>query len=149
MSAPNSLSNINAGGAPSTATSTGSSIPGSNQHVFDPREVNVDPSKFRIGGFTGEPNSQQGEVALGDVDLNDNEMSSNEKRKEGGKGGPSTPPSTAASTADEKTEQEQAREQREQTFMAKLHSGALGLPKIEDQRPGKRFTLPVEKPKLL
>ncbi|KAF9998665.1 hypothetical protein BGZ65_005854 [Modicella reniformis] len=111
--------------AGSAAGSSGGSGSG-NTLAFDPRELTVDQSKFRVGGFAGQPNtihsSQSGDVDSNESSMNDQPQSS---------------------------EQDEAREKRQERFMGLLHSGALGTPKIEHQRPGTVFTLPVVKPKLM
>ncbi|KAF8926109.1 hypothetical protein BGZ58_000183 [Dissophora ornata] len=158
MSGPNSLSNINAGSTappppsivptPTYAVATGT--PNNANLAFDPRDIQIDPSKFRIGGFVNEPSSTPaaGGIALGDVDLmttaaapqaTNLNLDTNVNANEG--------EPVAVAMDEPKTEQEQAREQREARFMELLHSGKLGTP--QNDRPGKRFTLPVEKPNLM
>lgn len=110
--------------------------------AFDPR----DQIQFRVGGFAGDiPASLSGfndvesmttsggsvAAAVGDVDSESSGHANEEK------------------DADGKTEQDIAREQREARFMDQLNSGKLSKPKLQQYRPGKVFTLPVEKPKLM
>ncbi|KAF9897345.1 hypothetical protein BX616_005758, partial [Lobosporangium transversale] len=159
MSNPTSLSNINptststpsvAGGIPASGTS-GSEASGI---TFDPRELHVDYSQFRIGGFLGNGpvssdgsnnNNNRGQVS-GDVDdLNLNEAS-NSDSDSNSNGNPSASPLKATSTANEKSEQEVAREQRQARFMELLQSGKINVPREEDPFPGRKYTMPVERP---
>ncbi|KAI1311862.1 hypothetical protein EDD11_003300, partial [Mortierella claussenii] len=155
-----SLSNINgpaqAAGVPGTGVADGSAAGAQ----FDPRELNIDPTKFRVGGFVGEPVDSQSKVPtdgiVGDVDFSspfDSNPSphSNSNANAHDVHPPQSSfgvPSTAESTSDAKSDEEQAKEQSRQKFIEMLHSGQLGIPSEADQHPGRKYTLPVEKPKL-
>lgn len=70
--------------------------------------------------------------------------------KDGGVGDVDSDPNEGdKEKGDEETEQDKARKKREEEFMGRLNSGALDAPKLEYQRPGKVYTLPVVRPKLL
>jgi hypothetical protein len=128
----NSLSNN-----PPTSSGSGSD----KAPAFDPR----DQIQFRVGGFSGDiPSGLTGfndveslargggsVAAVGDVDSESGGHANEEK------------------DADGKTEQDRAREEREAKFMDQVNSGRFAKPQLEQYRPGKVFTLPVEKPKLL
>ncbi|KAG0298496.1 hypothetical protein BGZ98_000181 [Dissophora globulifera] len=157
MSGPNSLSNI-------PSKTTGSSSTGNV--AFDPRDIQIDPSKYRIGGFVGdlENNNPTTTTAAGTgagvqaaaANLPTVNINPSTFRIGGFTGGVNTPmvgdvdqipPGPAVTTASASTEQDQAREQREARFAELLQSGRLGTIKVGDQPTGKRYTLPVEKPK--
>ncbi|KAG0248690.1 hypothetical protein BG011_010017 [Mortierella polycephala] len=117
--------------------------------VFDPRTVQMDSNQFRIGGFRGglpEPmlstasgseSASPTDGVEGDVDSIPNaEGTQNEKQAE-------------EPTKTEKTEEEKAKEEREKRFQELLRSGKLGTLTFDDTPPGKRFTMPVERPKYL
>ncbi|KAG0209017.1 hypothetical protein BGX28_000201 [Mortierella sp. GBA30] len=107
--------------------------------IFDPR-LHADPSQFRIGGF-------QGTLPSGPMlTTRDDDSTAPSTAVEGDV---DSIPSNEQPTQTEKTEEDKARELREQRFQALLNSGALGTPTIDDHPPGKRFTMPVEKPKFL
>ncbi|KAF9939102.1 hypothetical protein BGZ67_009982 [Mortierella alpina] len=114
-----------------------------NNVIFDPRALQVDPTQFRVGGFQGAlpggsiltgigSESVPTEGAEGDVDSNSDPAAVN-----------------GDASATEKTEEEKAREKREQRFKELLDSGALGTPSLDERPPGKRFTMPVERPKFI
>ncbi|KAF9952794.1 hypothetical protein BGZ72_005922, partial [Mortierella alpina] len=146
MSGQHALSNFNptttAASAPGAASASGGGAASTNNNViFDPRSLQVDPTQYRVGGFQGGlpgesiltgsgTASVPTEGAEGDVDSISAAAAANDE-----------------ATVTEKTEEEKAREQREQRFKELLHSGALGTPSLDERPPGKRFTMPVERPK--
>ncbi|KAF9289525.1 hypothetical protein BGZ68_009215 [Mortierella alpina] len=160
MSGQHALSNINptttaagtagAGSIPAMAAGASGGGAASNNNnnnnnnvIFDPRSLQVDPTQFRVGGFQGVlpggsiltgsgSESVPTEGAEGDVDSNSAAAAVNDEV-----------------TATEKTEEEKAREKREQRFKELLDSGALGTPSLDERPPGKRFTMPVERPKFI
>ncbi|KAF9986779.1 hypothetical protein BGZ75_001448 [Mortierella antarctica] len=147
MSGQHALSNFNptttAAGSAGASGGGAASNNNNNNVIFDPRALQVDPTQFRVGGFQGAlpggsiltgigSESVPTEGAEGDVDSNSDPAAVN-----------------GDASATEKTEEEKAREKREQRFKELLDSGALGTPSLDERPPGKRFTMPVERPKFI
>ncbi|KAF9182406.1 hypothetical protein BGZ51_007062 [Haplosporangium sp. Z 767] len=142
---------LNLAATPSVSSGSSSIVAGAanGSVIFDPRTVQMDSSQFRIGGFQGrlpEPmlstasgseSASPTDGVEGDVDSIPNaEDTQNEELAE-------------KPTKTEKTEEEKAKEVREQRFQELLKSGKLGTLTFDDKPPGKRFTMPVERPKYL
>ncbi|KAF9575901.1 hypothetical protein EC968_001284 [Mortierella alpina] len=148
MSGQHALSNFNPTTtvAGSAGASGGGAAPNNNNNnvIFDPRTLQVDPTQFRVGGFQGALPS--GSILTG--------SGSESVPTDGAEGDVDSNLVAAAvieeeATATEKTEEEKAREKREQRFKELLNSGALGTPSLDERPPGKRFTMPVERPKYM
>ncbi|KAF8962039.1 hypothetical protein BGZ46_001250 [Entomortierella lignicola] len=109
-----------------------------------------DHPKYRIGGFQAdEPNNKAAMEAT--LDFGANQGGWNPNANLNLNEGPSEPsglPSTAESTADAKSEEEQLREKRQLQFRELVKEGIID-PNHKDAQPGKQYTLPVVKPKLM
>ncbi|CAO3571462.1 unnamed protein product [Mortierella alpina] len=145
MSEQHALSNFNPTTAGSAGVSGGGAASNNNNNnvIFDPRALQVDPTQFRVGGFQG--TLPTGSILTG--------SGSESVATEGAEGDVNANSAAAAvndeATATEKTEEDLAREKREQRFKELLDSGALGTPSLDERPPGKKFTMPVERPKYI
>ncbi|KAG0044078.1 hypothetical protein BGZ83_010674 [Gryganskiella cystojenkinii] len=129
-----------------TAPATGSIA--SNDLILEPPSLQADPVRFRIGGFKGTltttmppapsspsvPSSGSGQApVVGDVDADESttENRSNEQ--------------AVAGENDEDDEDAKIRAERRRQWKEMIDNGELDL----QVKPGKIYTLPVERPKLM
>ncbi|KAF8924645.1 hypothetical protein BGZ47_003795 [Haplosporangium gracile] len=143
------LSNINsastgtpANNANANSNSNANAVGG--EQLFDARNVN--PNRFRIGGF-------QGELPTGNF-LSSTGTSSGNPIASVAEGDVDGPTSTTQQTGQGKQEEdegelsddEKVRRERQRQWAALVASGEIEPAKL-NIRPGQRYTLPVEKPK--
>ncbi|KAG0285431.1 hypothetical protein BGZ96_010314 [Linnemannia gamsii] len=144
-SAPTGTNAANTANTNAPNTNTNNNANANAEQLFDARNVN--PNKFRIGGF-------HGSIPTGNFLSNSGASSGDPATSvaEGDVDGPT--PTTQQSGQQEHEEDEgelsddeKVRRERQRQWAALVASGEIEPSKL-NIRPGQRYTLPVEKPKL-
>ncbi|KAF9091256.1 hypothetical protein BGX29_006865 [Mortierella sp. GBA35] len=112
-------------------------VPPAAEPIFDAR--NVDASRFRVGGFQGISSLPPNFLASGDVDAPAANSEAGQMRQEGDE-------AVDAEEAAQLAADEAVRKERQAKWAAMVASGEVSNT-VLGGRPGRKITLPVEKPK--